>query len=502
MSGAGADWDIGSGAVFPVAGSAPRARASLYAGANLGHNFETVLCRCRAVKESAAAPIRRRTRSLSDSPERVGRRTAPRCEPIAHDFALAVLAQLFLRPGPMSLLAVLVVPALILYFMTPEERLRLRWRIEAFARCSRARVGATHAAGDPFYATLKARRRWPVVTCVLAAANVGVMMAMLLGPDALGSPETLVAWGGNFGPQTTGTERWRVFTSVFAHRGVVHLLVNIAVLVQLGLILERIIGPFTFGSVYVASGVLGSVMSTVAAPMGVFVGAAGAVCGLYGLLLVVLLRGAVQTTAVRIPLRVITTLVPTAAIFGLHYWLNGDPWLTAKAGLWTGIVGGVVLTRSVPDERVRLRRFAALGTATAGIVMMSTMALQVVTDVRPAIAALIAAEERASSEYNAAVRRFTRGTIDRRTLTRMIDTAILPEVQQSRERFAGFVKVPAGHMTLVADAQRYLRLRHESWRVRSEALRSKASMQNLREADDHERAALQAFARVKSAEVQ
>ncbi|MDQ3418172.1 MAG: rhomboid family intramembrane serine protease [Acidobacteriota bacterium] len=398
----------------------------------------------------------------------------------------------------MSLLAVLLVPGLILYFMTPEERLRLWHRSEALARRTRATVGATRSAGDPFYAALEAQRRWPVVTCALAAANVGVMIAMLLGPDALGNPDTLVAWGGNFGPQTTGTERWRVFTSVFAHRGVVHLLVNIAVLVQLGLLLERIAGPFTFGTVYVASGVLGSVMSTVAAPMSVFVGSSGAVCGLYGLLLIVLFRGAVQSTAVRVPLSVITTLAPTAIIFSLYYWASGDSWLTAKVGLWTGIVSGVVLTRSVPDERVRLRRFAALGTATAGIVMMSAMGLRAITDVRPAIAELITAEERASSDYNAAVRQFTRGTINRQALTRMIDATILPQVQQSSARFADFVNVPARHTALVRDAQHYLRLRHESWRSRSEALR-KANMQHLREADDRERAALHAFVRLRTA---
>ena len=398
----------------------------------------------------------------------------------------------------MPLIAGLVVPALILYFMTPEERLRLWWRIEAFATSSRAAAGATRSAVNPFYATIKAQRRWPIVTWTLAAANVGVMIAMLLGPDALGSPDTLVAWGGNFGPQTTGSERWRVFTSIFAHRGIIHLLVNVALIVQLGLVLERIVGPFTFGTVYVASGVLGSVMSTVAAPMNVFVGAAGAVCGLLGLLMIVLLRGLVQSTATRIPSSVITTLAPAAFIFGVYYWISGDSWLTAKVGLCAGIIGGVVLTRSVADERIRLRRFAALGTATAGIVMMSAMALQAITDVRPAIADLIAAEERAASEYDAAVRKFTKGTLNRQALTRIIDTTILPQVRQSSERFASFKNVPPRHTALVSDAQHYLRLRHESWRIRAEALR-KTNMQHLRDADDHERAALHAFLMLRTA---
>ena len=398
----------------------------------------------------------------------------------------------------MSLVALLVVPALIVYFMTPEERGRAWCRIQALARRGVAVAGPTRSAGDPFYAALKVRRPWPIVACALAAIHVGVMLGMLFGPEALGSSETLVSWGGNFGPQTTGVERWRVFTSIFAHRGIVHLLVNVAILLQLGLLLERIVGPFTFGTIYVASGVLGSVMSTVAAPMSVFVGASAAVCGLYGLLVIVLFRGIVQSTAVRIPLRVVTALVPGAAIFALYYWISGDSWLTAKAGLYAGIVSGVVLTRSVPDERRRLRRFAALGSATAAILMISAMSLQAITDVRPAIADVLAEEERAATEYNAAVKKFTQGFITRQALARLIDTAILPQVERSSDRFAGFANVPDRHTALVSEARRYLRLRQDSWRIRSDALRT-GGMEQLREADEREQAALHAFVKLRNA---
>jgi len=390
---------------------------------------------------------------------------------------------------------VLLVPGLILYFMTPEERLRLLRRLEELLRRSRALAGKRSATVDPFYAALRARRRWPVVAYALVAVNAAVFIAMLFGGDGFSTPDALVAWGGNFGPQTAGPERWRVLTSVFVHRGMIHLLVSVAVLVQLGLLLERIVGPFTFATVYVASGVIGSVMSTVAAPMGVFVGASGALFGLYGLLLVAVFRGLIQSTAVHIPLRVVATLAPTAAIFGWYYWMSGDSPLTAEVGLSAGIVSSVVLTRTVSDQGLRLRRFAALGTATAAIVMISAMGLRAITDVRPAVAEIIAAEAQMSSEYDAAVRQFTKGTITTRDLTRMIDATIIPRVQHSAERFGQFADVPAEHAALLTDAQHYLRLRHESWRSRSDALR-RSNSQRLKEADDKERAALRAFASV------
>ena len=148
---------------------------------------------------------------------------------------------------------------------------------------------------DPFYSELT-RRRLPFLTYSFAAVSLGVLIAMMLGPAPLGTADTLVAWGGSFGPRTTDTDRWRVFTSIFVHRGALHAIVNIAVLVQLGLVLERLVGPFTFAVVFLASGALASTVGTASAPMSVYAGSGGAVCGLYGLLLATAMRVCCQAT--------------------------------------------------------------------------------------------------------------------------------------------------------------------------------------------------------------
>ena len=99
------------------------------------------------------------------------------------------MAQVFLSQPVMSLLAVLVVPGLILYFMTPEERLRLVRQIEGLLVRARVVVATSRSGtGDPFYAALRARRRWPVVTWTLVAANVGVLIAMLAARIRSGPP--------------------------------------------------------------------------------------------------------------------------------------------------------------------------------------------------------------------------------------------------------------------------------------------------------------------------
>jgi membrane associated rhomboid family serine protease len=399
----------------------------------------------------------------------------------------------------MFLFALLLVAALAIYVMSPDDRRRLVRAVAEPLRNAGALAGLWRLGrDDAFQAALRARVRWPLVTYALVAANVAVFAMMLAGPGALDDPATLVAWGGNFGPHTTGGERWRVLTSIFVHRGVLHLLVTVAALVQLGLLLERVVGPFTFGTMVLAAGVFGSIVSSAAAPMSVVVGATGAIFGLYGLLVAAALRGLLPGTAVRIPLRELARLAPMAAVFVLYFLASGEPSITAKAGLCAGLIGGLALTRSIRDQGARLRRFAALGTATAAIVMMSAMALRAVTDIRPAIAAVVADEERTAAIYDAVVVRFTNGRMTARELAQVIDGNILPDLRRARERVDALIDVPAEEVSLVAAAQEYLRLRQDSWRARAQALRTN-NMHGLRNADETAQASLRVFERIASA---
>ncbi len=61
--------------------------------------------------------------------------------------------------------------------------------------------------------------------------------------------------------------------------------------------------------------------------------------------------------------------------------------------------------------------------------------------------------------------------------------------------------VPAVHQPLVAQAEEYLRLRDESWRLRADGLR-KLNLLTLRQADDRERAALQIMKGLRTADPQ
>ena len=182
----------------------------------------------------------------------------------------------------MILIAILVLGGYALYTMSPEERTRLKERLVETAWRARDEAARRHAEPEPFRDALRERTPWPLVMPVLVAVNVLVFLAMGWGGD---EPEALVSWGASFGPRTTNGEWWRLIASMFVHTGTFQLLVNGAALVQLGLILERLVGHATFAAVYVAAGLLASIVSLSDYPMGISSGASGAICGLYGLLL-------------------------------------------------------------------------------------------------------------------------------------------------------------------------------------------------------------------------
>ena len=99
----------------------------------------------------------------------------------------------------------------------------------------------------------------------------------------------LVLWGSNVSGLTLHGQPWRLLTYQFVHAGLSHLLLNMFSLWLLGLLLEDRVGPLRLLLVYLACGVGGGLASLWWHADGInSVGASGAIFGLYGLLLVLL----------------------------------------------------------------------------------------------------------------------------------------------------------------------------------------------------------------------
>ena len=79
-----------------------------------------------------------------------------------------------------------------------------------------------------------------------------------------------------------GGEWWRLLMCNWLHSGVLHLGLNMGGLYSLGVPLERVFGFWRTASLYLLSGIFGTIMSAIFLPGVVSVGASGAVFGLFG----------------------------------------------------------------------------------------------------------------------------------------------------------------------------------------------------------------------------
>ncbi|XP_057749661.1 RHOMBOID-like protein 1 [Arachis stenosperma] len=79
-----------------------------------------------------------------------------------------------------------------------------------------------------------------------------------------------------------GHQAWRLFSCIWLHGGVIHLLANMLSLVFIGIRLEQEFGFVRIGLLYVISGFGGSLLSALFIQSGISVGASGALFGLLG----------------------------------------------------------------------------------------------------------------------------------------------------------------------------------------------------------------------------
>ena len=128
-------------------------------------------------------------------------------------------------------------------------------------------------------------------TPLLIYLNVFVFLLMVLSRTNLFEShiDTLVQWGGNIRFLTKNGQIWRLFTSLFLHADTLHLVFNMYALLYAGSVLERVVGKNKFISAYLISGIVASVASLIMHENIVSVGASGAIFGLYGVLLALLI---------------------------------------------------------------------------------------------------------------------------------------------------------------------------------------------------------------------
>jgi membrane associated rhomboid family serine protease len=345
-----------------------------------------------------------------------------------------------------------------------------------------------------FWEVLRERTPSAPVTPVLVGLNIVVFVLMLFGP---GTPDHLIAWGASFGPRTTNGEWWRLVTTMFVHVSVLHLLADLAGLVAVGVVLERLVGPLAFAAVYVAAGVSSSALGLIGSPFGVSVGASGAIFGLYGLMLAAAMRSVFHRATPRVPFVLIKCLAPAAAAFIVYNIVTrsiaSGPELSA---LLVGWISGLFLARDIEERPAPAIRTAPIMVAALAMVIVMVRPLSGMTDVTPEIRRLVIAEQDMAARYSKATDQFTSGRINAQELAAVIDHDITPALQASQVRVASLERVPDEQKPLLVAAEQYLQLRDESWRIRSKALKM-GSVSMLREADMSEVTSRNAFRKIE-----
>lgn len=121
----------------------------------------------------------------------------------------------------------------------------------------------------------------PIITYVLIAINVIIFLLGMI----LNLSDTFINLFANYGPLVTEGQYYRLFTSMFIHANLFHILFNMYALYLLGSQAEGFFGKGKFLVIYILSGISGSLLSILLNQGAVSVGASGAIFGILGSLL-------------------------------------------------------------------------------------------------------------------------------------------------------------------------------------------------------------------------
>jgi rhomboid protease GluP len=249
-------------------------------------------------------------------------------------------------------------PRVVLRFATPADAARVAALLPT---ATTADFLPAVAEQQNFEAALRAAAPTVRATPVLVAANVlvfGLMVVVGRAGVLLPDRGTVLAWGGNHWPLTTGGQWWRLLTCTFLHFGVVHLALNMLALYGVGPLAERLYGRRFFAALYLAGGVFGSLASVwYNRPTTVGAGASGAVLAVYGLLLAYPLAqpGSVPRSVLRSLNKGTAAAVGYTLLFGLTQRFIDNA--AHVGGLAAGFVLGVVCARPLdPVRRARQAR--------------------------------------------------------------------------------------------------------------------------------------------------
>lgn len=198
------------------------------------------------------------------------------------------------------------------------------------------------------------KNKQTVCTAALIVINIGIFFLL----SFLGNPENavfMIKYGAMYPPLIfEDAQYYRLITCIFLHFGIDHLMNNMVMLGALGWNLEKEIGSFKFLLIYFVSGIGANLISLAmdfyTGNLAVSAGASGAIFGLLGALLWVVIRN--RGKAGRLTGRGMPFMVLLSLYFG--FTSTGVDNAAHVGGLICGFLTAVLLYhgRNVPRQEV------------------------------------------------------------------------------------------------------------------------------------------------------
>ncbi len=190
----------------------------------------------------------------------------------------------------------------------------------------------------------------PIITYSLIFICIFIFMLMYLLGNGSEDSYTLLLFGANLDVLTKSGDYYRLFTSIFLHIGILHLLCNMYSLYIIGREVENVFGKVKYLIIYLLSGIAGSILSLAFNHNTICAGASGAIFGLLGALLYFgyYYRTYLGSTLTR-------SIVPVIIINLLIGLFNTGIDNAAHIG---GLVGGILIAMAVgvPDKSNKVSR--------------------------------------------------------------------------------------------------------------------------------------------------
>lgn len=184
----------------------------------------------------------------------------------------------------------------------------------------------------------------PIITYSIIFICVLVFILMYVLGNGSTDNYTLLLFGANLDALTKNGDYYRLFTSMFLHIGIMHLLCNMYSLYIIGKEVENVFGKWKYLVIYILSGMAGSILSLAFNHNTICAGASGAIFGLLGALLYFgyYYRPYLGATLTR-------SIIPVIAINLIIGFLDSGIDNSAHIG---GLVGGLLVAMAVgvPDK--------------------------------------------------------------------------------------------------------------------------------------------------------